>query len=116
LKAYVPGTDYRVHVMGEEVFACAIRSPADDYRYASRHNVAVEIRSCDLPIDCIDRCRAMAKAMRLSVAGIDLRQTPDGCWFCFEVNPSPAFTFYQERTGQKIAEALARCLAAARQC
>ena len=50
----------------------------------------------------------------LHVAGIDLRRTDDGRWVCFEVNPSPGFTFYQEETGQPIAEAIARLLAAGR--
>ena len=48
--------------------------------------------------------------MGLFVAGIDLRRTPSGEWCCFEVNPSPAFTFYQESTGQPIAAAIASLL------
>jgi hypothetical protein len=48
--------------------------------------------------------------MHLQVAGIDLRKTSDGNWFCFEVNPSPAFTFYEEATGQPIAKAIANLL------
>ena len=43
---------------------------------------------------------------------MDLRSTPDGAWYCFEVNPSPGFTYYQEETGQPIADAIARLLAA----
>jgi glutathione synthase/RimK-type ligase-like ATP-grasp enzyme len=48
--------------------------------------------------------------MDLVLAGIDLRLTPDGRWFCFEVNPSPAFNYYQSATGQPIAAALTRLL------
>jgi glutathione synthase/RimK-type ligase-like ATP-grasp enzyme len=50
--------------------------------------------------------------MRLPVAGIDLRRTPEGEWYCFEVNPSPAFTYYESRTGQPIGRAIAKLLAA----
>jgi len=50
--------------------------------------------------------------MSLAVAGIDLRRTPDGQWFCFEVNPSPGFIYYEQATGQPMAEAIARLLAA----
>jgi hypothetical protein len=32
--------------------------------------------------------------------------------FCFEVNPCPAFSFYESNTGQPIAASLARYLAA----
>jgi glutathione synthase/RimK-type ligase-like ATP-grasp enzyme len=52
----------------------------------------------------------MAADMGLLVAGIDLRHTPDDRWVCFEVNPSPAFVFYEEATGQPIANAIARAL------
>jgi hypothetical protein len=106
---YVPGRDYRVHVAGEELFASEIVSEADDYRYPARHRV--EIRACGLPEDVEARCRRLADAARLPVAGIDLRRTPDGEWYCFEVNPSPAFTYYEGRTGQPIGRAIARFLA-----
>jgi D-alanine-D-alanine ligase-like ATP-grasp enzyme len=50
--------------------------------------------------------------MDLAFAGVDLRRTPPGTWYCFEVNPSPGFTYYASSTGQPIAEAVARLLAA----
>jgi len=110
---YIPGHDYRVHVVGEEVFTCEIVSAADDYRYAHRQGISVSMRPYTLPAVCADRCRALAAALELVVAGIDLRLTPDGQWYCFEVNPSPAFTYYQQATGQPIAATIARLLAAA---
>jgi hypothetical protein len=107
---YIPGHDYRVHVVGDEIFACEIVSEADDYRYATRQGADVDIRSYHLPGDCADRCRELAAAMELPVAGIDLRRTSEGQWYCFEVNPSPAFTYYQEATGQPIDDAIAKLL------
>jgi len=109
---YVKGTDYRVHVVGDEVFACQVVSDADDYRYASRHGSNVEIHACDLPGDVADRCIRTTRKMGLAVSGIDLRLTPDERWFCFEVNPSPGFSYYQDATGQPIADAIARLLIA----
>jgi hypothetical protein len=50
--------------------------------------------------------------MNLPVAGIDLRRSPDDEWFCLEVNPSPAFSYYQAHAGLPISEAIARLLAA----
>ena len=111
---YVRGTDYRVHVVGDEVFACRVVSDADDYRYASRQGGSVEVRACDLPGEIADRCVRTTRKMGLAVGGIDLRLTPDGRWFCFEVNPSPGFSFYQDATGQPIADAIARLLIAGR--
>lgn len=48
--------------------------------------------------------------MGLLLAGIALRRTPEGGWVCFEVNPSPGFSFYEEATGQPIAAAVADLL------
>jgi hypothetical protein len=105
---YIPGTEYRVHVVGEQVFACAIVSNADDYRYATER---VDMQPCRLPEDVAARCKTLAGSMNLLLAGLDLRCTPEGNWYCLEVNPSPAFTCFDQATGQPIAEAVARLLA-----
>lgn len=110
---FIPGKDVRVHVVGEKIFACEIISEADDYRYAGQQGASVEIRSCDLPQDCQERCVKLAQGMGLFVAGIDLRRTPEGRWYCFEVNPSPGFTYYQEYTHHPIDSAIAELLIAA---
>ena len=107
---YIHGKDYRVHVVGDKVLACQVISPSDDYRYAVLQGQAVDIRPCILPPDVDDRCKKIASHMGLSVAGIDLRCTPNNEWYCFEVNPSPAFTYYQEASGQHIDEAIAQLL------
>jgi len=90
---HVEGLDYRVHVVGDAVYCSMIVSDADDYRYARGRGVSVEVRPASLEDGCADRCRMLARAMALPVAGIDLRLTPTGVWYCFEVNASPAFTF-----------------------
>ena len=41
------------------------------------------------------------------------RRRPAGDWYCFEANPSPAFTFYEDATGQPIGRSIAALLAAA---
>ena len=107
---YITGRDFRVHTVGDEVFACEIISQADDYRYAARQGHDVELRAATLAVDCAERCLALARSLGLAVAGIDLRRTPAGEWFCFEVNPSPAFSYYESATGQPIAEAIAGLL------
>jgi glutathione synthase/RimK-type ligase-like ATP-grasp enzyme len=107
---YIEGTDFRVHIVGAEVFGCEISSAADDYRYPQKLEEQVRVRSCEIPPNVGDRCRELAATMKLSVAGIDLRRTPSGGWYCFEVNPSPGFSFYEEATGQPISEAVAKLL------
>jgi glutathione synthase/RimK-type ligase-like ATP-grasp enzyme len=107
---YIPGIDYRVHVVGDEVFACQIISKADDYRYAARQGESIHIIPSDLPEDISYKCKALTKEMGLIVAGLDLRITPDDKWYCFEVNPSPAFTYYQQTSEHAIDEAIANLL------
>ncbi len=106
----VVGTDYRVHVVGEEIFAAEIISEAIDYRYGSRAGQSVTIRGVTIPEDVADRCIAASRTMGLAVSGVDLRRTADGKWYCFEINPSPAFDFYQSATGHPIDEAIAGLL------
>jgi hypothetical protein len=108
---YIEGSEYRVHVVGESVFACEILSQADDYRYSAE---PVNMRSCMLPDDVAARCRTLARSMRLYLAGLDLRRAVDGSWYCFEVNSSPGFTYFERSTGQPIAEAIAQLLMSAR--
>jgi hypothetical protein len=107
---YVAGVDHRVHVVGDELFCATVVSAADDYRYAGRSGASAEVRAAALEADCADRCRRVAAALGLPVAGIDLRRTPAGEWYCFEVNASPAFTWYDRPPGQRVAPAIARLL------
>jgi glutathione synthase/RimK-type ligase-like ATP-grasp enzyme len=109
-QAWVPGRDHRVHVVGTRVFAVEIVSDADDYRYAARQGATCELRPVRLPGDVEARAVATAAALELPLAGIDLRRTPDGEWFCFEVNPSPCFTYYEHHTGQPLGAAVAALL------
>jgi hypothetical protein len=108
---WIPGTDVRVHVVGEEVFACEIGSSAVDYRYPQNQDERPLISAFCLVEELAGRCRQLAASLGLVVAGIDLRRTPEGDWYCFEVNPSPGFTYYEQSTGQPIADAVARLLA-----
>jgi hypothetical protein len=108
----IVGPEVRAHVIGDEILACEIITKADDYRYASLSGDSLEIRPYELPPDCAARCRRVVAEMRFVIAGIDLRHE-NGTWYCFEVNPSPGFMYYQEQTGQPIDEAIARLLATA---
>ena len=110
LQEYIPGTDLRVHVVGGEVFACTIESEAVDYRYPRTELEQPRIEASSLPREISDRCVALTRLLGLSLAGIDLRRGRDGRWVCFEVNPSPGYTFYEQATDAGITAALARLL------
>lgn len=106
LQRFVDGLDVRVHVVGRRWFGTAVESDVTDYRYASRDGVGVVMVPCDIPPDIGRRLVALTATMGLLVGGIDLRRTVDEQWYCFEVNPSPGFSYYEDATGQPIAEAI----------
>jgi glutathione synthase/RimK-type ligase-like ATP-grasp enzyme len=107
----VAGTDIRVHVVADEIFATRIETPSIDYRYAATDGNALDMRPCELPREVEARCIELTRRLGLLFSGIDLKETPDGDYVCFEANPSPGFLFYERATGQPISTALARLLA-----
>ena len=66
-----------------------------------------EVELCD---ELAERCVRLASSLELPFAGVDLKITPENQVYCFEVNPSPAFSYYESHTGQPISGALAACL------
>jgi glutathione synthase/RimK-type ligase-like ATP-grasp enzyme len=109
---YVPGTNIRVHTVGAEVFATEITTDSTDYRYPDQDKDDPQLRAITLPEDIAAQCVALSRALALPVAGIDLKRTTDGRTYCFEVNPSPAFTYFENHTGQRIGRAIAQYLMA----
>lgn len=109
-QALVPGLDLRVHVVGTQCFAAEIQSNATDYRYA-RGAEQTRLQTHQLPPEVARRCVDLAQALDLPLAGIDLRLRPNGQYVCFEVNPMPAYSYYESNTGLPISAALADLLA-----
>jgi glutathione synthase/RimK-type ligase-like ATP-grasp enzyme len=109
LQRWIDGVDLRVHVVGRRCFATAIEAQATDYRYGSAPD-HIKMMSTDVDDDLAARLVALTASMDLLVAGIDLRITPGDECICFEVNPSPGFSFYEDATGLPIAAAIADLL------
>ena len=106
----IEGDDVRVHVVEGRLFATRIRSAGIDYRYAEGEGGGARYAPMVLPEAIAARCLELSRRLDLPLAGIDLKLTQDGDWVCFEVNPAPAFSSFEERTGQPIALAIARAL------
>lgn len=107
-QAFVEGTNVRVHTVGEKVFATAISTDATDYRYAHlQSGDHAELRPAELADDLAEMCVKLSAGLGLAFAGIDLKITPENYVYCFEVNPSPAFSYYEAQTGQPISRAVA---------
>lgn len=108
----VEGYDVRVHVVGEKIFATKINTTGVDYRYASREkDGSTVLEPFELPTHVAAQAISLSQTLELPLAGIDLRRTPNGNWVCFEVNPSPAYSYYEANTGQPISIAIAQYLA-----
>lgn len=100
------GFNVRVHVIGRRLFATQILTSATDYRYAIQEDASAEFRPYELNVELRQRCLRLARICQLSFAGIDLMICPEKV-YCLEVNPSPAYSYYQKFTGQPISDALA---------
>ena len=90
------------------------RSPAsiDGARnpYGNHLGQGARLSPVELPEDVQAACLQLAADLELAFAGIDLRMTPKREFYCFEVNPSPAYSYYETSTGQPISKALDRSL------
>lgn len=114
LQEMVSGIDVRVHTVEDRLFATEIQSDATDYRYAHREGARRYMRPVELPQAVATQCLRLATRLGLTVSGIDLRRMPDGGYCCFEVNPSPAFLWFEQWTGQRIGDAIVHLLSRGR--
>jgi len=106
LQEEIPGTDVRVFVAGERVFACEVRSASVDFR----DDPDPEIVAVDLPEEIADRSLRIARRLHLLWTGIDFRRTAEGRYVFLEANPSPMFLGFEHRCGLPLTEALADVL------
>ena len=116
-QAFVGGPNVRVHTVGERVFATAAETDAVDYRYAVKQTGRpADFHALEIDEELAERCVELAASMGLELAGLDLKLPPEGDVVCLEVNPSPVFIYYEQQTGQPIADAIAAHLVAAAPC
>jgi len=104
------GTNYRVHIVGDEIFATRISSESVDYRYSHLEGNNTTLVPVELTTTIAERCLLLSKSLQLPLCGIDLFETEEGTWYCFEVNPSPGFSYFENETGQPIAASIAHYL------
>ncbi len=109
-QALIPGENIRVHTVGNQKFSTLVHSDVVDYRYAGREGGSVHMEETELPSEISEACSLLAKELDLLLSGIDLKLTPDGKYYCFEINPSPGFLYYEKRTLQPISLAIANLL------
>lgn len=111
---HIPASaDLRVTVVGDTLFAAAIRVPAGAYAYDFRMTMGdAAITPYALPDPVAEGLKRLMRALGLVYAAIDLRLTPDGEHVFLEVNPAGQWLFVEHATGQPISESIAAQLAA----
>jgi hypothetical protein len=106
----VHGTDLRVTVVGDDLFAAEIdtgETGAIDVRATLPH---ARMRAVRLPPRVASRLHRFVRTLGLVYAAIDLRRRPDGEHVFLEVNPSGEWRYVERRTGQPITSAVASVL------
>ena len=104
------GINIRVHVVGDVLFATKIETEVTDYRYARRENKTASLSTYKLPPKIEQACFKLSRDLHLTLCGIDLFLTTENEYYCFEVNPSPGYSYFQSNTGQDISRAIAKWL------
>ncbi|MGW2426206.1 ATP-grasp domain-containing protein [Streptomyces sp. NPDC001709] len=102
LQRYVAGRDVRAHVVGDRVHAEEIVSGAVDYRI----DQDAEFTPCELPGQLAERVVRHTADLGMAFAGWDFKVAGDGTHWCLEVNPMPAYDWYDRRLGGAISASL----------
>jgi RimK-like ATP-grasp domain len=105
---FVEGENLRVHVIDDCTMATEICSTATDYRYAgSQVGESATLKYIELEAAQQNKCVEFSRHLGLFFSGIDFKRNPQGEYFCFEANPMPGYSYYEEHTSQPIAYTLA---------
>jgi len=109
---FIPAeSDLRITAVGGTLYPAAIRSVAGNGLVDFRMTVGdAQLSSEVLPKAISDGLLALLERLGLVYGAIDMRRTPDGEYYFFEVNTAGEFLFIEDRTGQPIAEAIANWL------
>lgn len=102
LQRYVRGWDVRAHVVGDRVHAEEIISGAVDYRT----DRDAEFTLCELPGPLAEQLVRHTAELGMAFAGWDFKVGADGTYWCLEVNPMPAYDWYDRRLGGAISASL----------
>lgn len=102
------GSNVRVHIVDNQLFALKIISNDVDYRYTESPNKYVPI---NLPKKITRLCQELSKTLSLRFSGIDLMVNKYNEYFFLEANTVPAFTHFEAYMARKkISNALANAL------
>lgn len=108
LQEFIPGQDYRVTVVGKEVFPAVIDTSGGNYPADFRMNRNMRITPQELPSDVVERIHRLMQRLGLVYGALDFRlDNRDGTFRFLEINPAGQWLFVEEQTRQPISKALA---------
>ena len=100
------GTDIRVYVIGDKVFAAEIRAKTIDFRSDND----AKIVPIEIPKQIENQCLNILDLFKLKFTGIDIKTKSNGEYVFIEANPSPMFYGFEKQTGYNITEVLCELL------
>lgn len=103
--------DIRVTIVGDKIFATAIRSNPDGYSLDYRMDMdAATFSPMELPGHITDALLALMASLGIVYGAVDLLYTKEGQYIFLEVNPAGEWRFVEDRTAQPITAAMANLL------
>ena len=108
LQEYVPGTNIRCYVIGQQVYAAEIRSSYLDAREDKQARLIPAILPEDVHINCLE----IAQALFLEWTAIDWRLSYQVEVVFLKADPSPKFTYFEQATGFPLTKKLVQLLMA----
>lgn len=106
LQAFIPGTNIRTYVIGNEVFHFLLNTSCIDFR--ADNQVEPEITTA--PAELTRLATKLCRALGMHWCAIDWRLTPDKQYYFLEANPCPYFLYVEQVTGVDITRALIAAL------
>lgn len=103
----IDGTDLRVTLVGDDIFAAEMDTTRARYAYDIRMDMTVPVRAVKLDATTEASLRGLMRALGLEYGAVDMKRRPDGSLVFLEINPAGQFLHIEELTGMPIARALA---------
>lgn len=111
----IAGTDLRVTVVGDDIFAAEMDTSRSRYPYDVRMDMTVPVRPVQLDAGTAEGVHRLMQRLGLVYGAIDMRRRSDGSYVFLEINPAGQFLYIEELTDLPISGAMAALLANGRQ-
>lgn len=103
---YIDGTDIRVYVYKDDIYAVEIQTDTIDFRT----DINAKLIPIELPEKVKQDCLKVMKICDLKYSGIDIRLNSKNEYVFIEANPAPMFINVEKETGYPLTQALINLL------